>query len=228
MCVRMELKGKKKMRMHGLFKIVRKLVSDGFQQKVREQQARKYEKVFMFNTKLMAPGDEPTSLERVDLAPHIPRVVRDVITRREGTTWFVMTTGEKPKSAKIVAKERMKAVVDFAVDQGLTMKELRTGFEMIRWQGYQRAPELWEDDGRIPPRKMGIGTPQKGIGGKTGTADVVGTSQRSTQRSSNATSEASEDSAPETTLLRKSPPRRGGGNRPKNNFPRGRSRLTPQ
>ena len=31
-CVRMELKGKKKMRMHGLFKITRKLVADGFQQ----------------------------------------------------------------------------------------------------------------------------------------------------------------------------------------------------
>jgi hypothetical protein len=35
--VRIELKGEKKMRMHRLFKIVRKLVAGGFQQKVREQ-----------------------------------------------------------------------------------------------------------------------------------------------------------------------------------------------
>ena len=42
-CLRMELKGKQKMRMHGLFNIARKLVADWVQQIELKQQARKYE-----------------------------------------------------------------------------------------------------------------------------------------------------------------------------------------
>jgi hypothetical protein len=182
--------------------------------------------LFLFNVKLMPAEEEPATFERVDLAPHLSRMVRDVISRREGTTWYVMSMGAKKKSAVVVAKERMETVVNFAVDQRVTMKDLRTGFEMVGWQGYQRAAELWEDDGRSPMRMMGIGTPQKGIGGKTGMVDAVGIPRRSPRRWWSTTVEASEDSAPETTSPEKSPPW-GGGIEPSTSCHLGRSHSTP-
>jgi hypothetical protein len=68
-----------------------------------------YGKLFLFNVKLMPKEGEPTTFEWVDLAPHLSRMVRDVISRREEITWYVMSMGPKKKLAAVVAKERMKA-----------------------------------------------------------------------------------------------------------------------
>ena len=101
-------------------------------------------------------------------------------------------------------------MVDFTVNQKVTMKDLQTGFDMVGWQWYQRAAELWEDDECKPSRQMGIVTPQKKIGGKTGTMDAVGTPWRSPQHLGNTPAEASEDSAPEMVLPKKTPPQGEG------------------
>ena len=78
-------------------------------------------------------GKEPTNFKRVNVAPYLPHTVRDVITWRKGTVWYVMLVESKQKSAAIVAKERMKTVVDFTVDQEATMNKLQTVFEMVAW-----------------------------------------------------------------------------------------------
>ena len=42
--------------------------------------------MFLLNVKLMPAEEESATFEQVDLAPHLPRIVRDVISRREGVT----------------------------------------------------------------------------------------------------------------------------------------------
>ena len=96
---------------------MRKLVVDGFQQKAREKQARMYENLFLYNMKLMSAEEEPTKFEQVDLAPHLSCIVRGVISRREVTTWYcVLSVGPKKKLVAVIAKERTKTVVDYAVE----------------------------------------------------------------------------------------------------------------
>lgn len=48
----------------------------------------------------------------------------------------------------------MKVVVDFVVEQGVTIVKLRSVFELVVWQGYQKAPALCGDDGNTPPSGM--------------------------------------------------------------------------
>ena len=42
-----------------------------------------------------------------------------------------MSMGAKKKSTLVLAKEKMKTVVNFSVDQRATMKNLRTGCVMV-------------------------------------------------------------------------------------------------
>jgi hypothetical protein len=170
-----ECKGKEKMRIHGLYKIVRKLVGVVFQQKVREQQARKWEKVFLISAKLLPLEKDPKNYEHVDLALYLPRTVREAITRREGTMWYMMTVESKKKNSVTIAKERLVEVVMFAVDQGIPRTILWAAYDAVAFKGCVMLKEVVGDwntplkgmDGEI----VGVSTAAKGIGGASGTAD---------------------------------------------------------